>query len=521
MAISKELKEELIVDYPIFIENTRKFYNKEISVQDYKGLSGPFGSYAEKGADSGMSRWRFPGGVLDQDKIRFTANAIRRYDLKVPHFTTGQCIQFHNLDGETIIKLFAECHSHGIYNRGAGGDHPRNTAASPLLGLQKDEQWDFSPYVRALSEYVLTLIKGIKFPRKFKTAFSNGLENSAHVTFKDFGVLAHPEEKTFSVYVAGGLGPNPKMGVLVGDHIQPEEILYYVKTLALIFSEHGNYKNRSKARVRYLQDILGGPEALQDTFRKYLANVKDTEALTINPSEFMSSIVKRGKIDSTLQNPRVGEQKQEGLYYVSWHPFGGNPSKEQLLKVLEYVGSLDDEVQIRLSSEESLYIVNLTADEARQALAITEEGGINDFYKSVSCIGATICQVGLQDSSGLLIQIFDAVRNATHVNSDLLPKFHISGCPSSCGTHQIGTIGFHGAMKVVDKVPTPAFRVFRGGNETLGHEHFAEQIGTIISTEIPSFFVELGEILTSVNLSFADWISNHTADFDALVVKYE
>lgn len=46
MAISKELKEELIVDYPIFIENTKKFYNKEISVQDYKGLSGPFGSYA-------------------------------------------------------------------------------------------------------------------------------------------------------------------------------------------------------------------------------------------------------------------------------------------------------------------------------------------------------------------------------------------------------------------------------------------------------------------------------------------
>ena len=43
MAISKALKEELIVDYPAFIENTKKFYNKEISVQDYKGLSGPFG----------------------------------------------------------------------------------------------------------------------------------------------------------------------------------------------------------------------------------------------------------------------------------------------------------------------------------------------------------------------------------------------------------------------------------------------------------------------------------------------
>ena len=152
---------------------------------------------------------------------------------------------------------------------------------------------------------------------------------------------------------------------------------------------------------------------------------------------------------------------------------------------------------------------------------ITENGGTNDFYNSVSCIGATICQVGLQDSSGLLIKIFDAVRKATNVNSDLLPKFHISGCPSSCGTHQIGAIGFHGAMKVVNSVPTPAFSVFRGGNENLGHEHFAKQIGTIVSSDIPSFFVELGQILTKANLIFDEWIQIHEADFDELVSKYE
>lgn len=521
MAISEELKKELIVDYPTFIENTRKFYNKEISVQDYKGLSGPFGSYAERGANSGMSRWRFPGGILNQDKIRFMADAIRRYDLANPHITTGQCIQFHKLDGERIIKLFAECHAHGIYNRGAGGDHPRNTSASPLLGIRKGEVWDFSPYVRALSEYVLTLIKGIKFPRKLKTSFSDGTENSAHVTFKDFGVLAHPEDKTFSIYVAGGLGPNPKMGVQVANHIDPTQLLYYVKTLALIFSEHGNYKNRSKARVRYLQDILGGADALQTTFQEYLAKVQAEETLTINPDDFAFSIHKRGIVDSTLKDSRVGEQKQEGLYYVTWHPLGGNPSKEVFLKVLEFVGSLDEEVQIRLSSDESVYIVNLTADEARKVLELTDKGGENEFYQSVSCIGATICQVGLQDSSGLLIKIFDAVRTATDVNSNLLPKFHLSGCPSSCGTHQIGIIGLHGAVKVVDKVPKPAFRVFRGGNESIGHEQFANQVGTIEASKIPAFFVALGEILTKENTPFTQWIIDHTRDFDDLVVAFE
>lgn len=520
MAISAELKEQLIEDYPTFIENTRKFYNKEITVQAYKGLSGPFGSYAERGANTGMSRWRFPGGVLNQDKIRFTADAIRRYNLSFPHLTTGQCIQFHRLNGETIIKLFAECHSHGIYNRGAGGDHPRNTSASPLLGLRKDERWDFSPYVRALSDFVLTFIKTITFPRKYKTAFSDGTENSEHVTFKDFGVIAHSEDHTFSVYVAGGLGPNPKMGVLVGDHIKPETILYYVKAWALIFSEHGNYSNRGKARTRYLQDILGGPESLVSTFNDYLKHVMDREDLTVNPNEFTEIIHKRGTIDPTLLDSRVGEQKQEGLYYVNYHPYGGNPPKDEFLALLDYVGGLDEEVQIRLSPDESLYVVNLTAQEARHVLALTNNSGHNDFYQSVSCVGAALCQVGLQDSSGLLCQIFESVRGAKQVDSNLLPKFHISGCPSSCGTHQIGTIGFHGAMKVINTVPTPAFKVFRGGNEEIGHEQFGVEVGVIISDRIPHFFVELGTILTHAHLPFREWIKDHAEEFDELVANF-
>jgi len=50
VGISEVLKEELICDLPVFRENARKFFDGEISVKDYKGLSGPFGSYAEKGA---------------------------------------------------------------------------------------------------------------------------------------------------------------------------------------------------------------------------------------------------------------------------------------------------------------------------------------------------------------------------------------------------------------------------------------------------------------------------------------
>ena len=58
-------------------------------------------------------------------------------------FTTGQCLQMHGLDGDTILNLFKECHEHGIYNRGAGGDNP-NVVASILRGIDPRETLDLS-----------------------------------------------------------------------------------------------------------------------------------------------------------------------------------------------------------------------------------------------------------------------------------------------------------------------------------------------------------------------------------------
>ena len=143
-----------------------------------------------------MSRWRFPAGRITHPQLIFMAETIRRYDLRHIHFTTGQAIQFHRLQGETIADIFAACHAHGIYNRGAGGDHPRNIAGYPLRGIDPGETWDTTPYIEAAAAYILSLIKGIKLPRKYKVAFSSDAHNESHVTFKDLGFKAMPD-RTF------------------------------------------------------------------------------------------------------------------------------------------------------------------------------------------------------------------------------------------------------------------------------------------------------------------------------------
>ena len=97
----------------------------------------------------------------------------------------------------------------------------------------------------------------------------------------------------------------------------------------------------------------------------------------------------------------------------------------------------------------------MTGAEAEKILEATKETAQTKFETSVSCIGASICQVGARDSQALLQACVKAVGEA-QIPDGALPQIHISGCPSSCGTHQIGVIGFRGGAKTIDKVLKPA-----------------------------------------------------------------
>ena len=58
MDIQVKRPEDWKEDYKDFVEATRKFYAKELDVKSYKGISGGFGSYAQKGAEASMLRLR-------------------------------------------------------------------------------------------------------------------------------------------------------------------------------------------------------------------------------------------------------------------------------------------------------------------------------------------------------------------------------------------------------------------------------------------------------------------------------
>lgn len=508
MKDAEKLREEI----RRFQEVTKQFYEGKISVAEYKGFSGGFGSYAQRGGKVGMLRLRLTGGRITKESLRFIVESIEKYKIDRLHMTTCQTVQFHNLEAGEICSLVKEAWEYGIITKGCGGNYPRNVMMSPLSGVRQGEPFDVTGYAMAAADYLMDILWSVELPRKLKVCFSNSGENTPHATFRDLGFVAKADG-TFDVYSAGGLGRNPMMGVLVAEGVKPTETLYHIKAMLDTFVAHGNYQNRAKARTRYMQEALG-KDGYRRAYRENLKKALEEEDLSIRAASYETT--KKG--DGTISHPRAIAQKQPGLYAVFYHPAGGSPEPSLFRKLYDAIDKMEG-VEIRLSPDEGMYLINCTAGEAKKLLELTEDGAQTLFETSVACIGNHICQLGVRDSQSLLKECIDAVR-PYHFADGVLPKIHISGCPSSCGTQQIGSLGFRGAVKQTPDGPKAAFAVLEGGNQKLGRECFGEELGVMEETNIPGFLVELGRTIQKEHMTYDGWAARNHDALIGLIRKY-
>lgn len=353
-----------------------------------------------------MLRLRIPAGILEMNNFQFIIDSIEKYNIEKVHFTTNQSVQFHNLKPEVIPQLMLEAFDTGIITLGGGGDNPRNVICSPLSGVDKDEYFDVSPYAKAASEFLIDLIDKIKLPRKLKVGFSNSPKNIVHATYRDMGFVAKANGK-FDLYTAGGLGVNPAFGIKTTVNVEPNDVLYYIMTMVQVFMKYGNYENRAKARTRYIPRTIGEEKYLEE-FNRILAEIRNSEDLTLDVKILEDTKKSDNSIAKKSRN--IIEQKQEGLYAVKYHPALGNPSIKTLKDLYNFISTLEG-VSVRISTKEEMFITNLTGEEANKVVDILSPDNANtELQESVSCVGATICQQGISDSSGLLQKLYKWIK---------------------------------------------------------------------------------------------------------------
>ena len=322
------LKEILLDEIEEFRKVGHQFLNGELNLMQFKHESGGMGMYAHRGGKEFMIRFRIPSGVTHSDELKLIYEYAKKHNLGGIHFTTRQAIQLHGLTLDGACDLMKEGLEVNLFTRGAGGNFPRNVALSPLAGVDKEEEFDPTPYALAVGNHFLKKIYTYKLPRKLKVSFSNSDKDTAHCTVQDLGFVAVKKDgkEYFKVYIGGGLGNNPRKAIEVDELIEAKDVLYYIEGMTNLFIAEGDYKNRAKARIRYIADRMGDEEFVNQ-FKLYTKAEKEKGGLELNlhPTE-----IKKEGIKTEVKDKRLIEQKQEGLYTVYLHPAGGQFKLEYL-----------------------------------------------------------------------------------------------------------------------------------------------------------------------------------------------
>ena len=281
-----------------------------------------------------------------------------------------------------------------------------------------------------------------------------------------------------------------------------------------LYEDYGDHEKRSVARSRHIVARLGEDE-YKKLFNQYVDKAKEGD-FAFTPQNV--SVKKTGPVGPAPTHPRITAQKQDGLYYVSYHPVAGRPDVKLFRDLCAYLAGVEA-AEIRLNTDETAYIVNLTADEAQKVAAMTDgDSAVTNLEKSVCCAGAAVCQQGTRDSFGLLTTLI-AYFKERGLDANALPPLHISGCPSTCTINRTASLGLRGSAKKTEKGFEAAFLVYAGGSAALHHEKMVDDVGEITEKNIPAFVEALVKALEGQD--FDTWYEKHADDFKVLVDSFE
>lgn len=509
------LKEEI----KTFREVGHKFFNKEMSVGDFKKISGGMGAYAQRGGESFMIRLRTNSGLLPLNQLKLISTFLEKYNIEKLHLTTRQAIQLHNLSIDEVCDIMEEALDNGLYTRGGGGNFPRNVSLSAMSGVEKGEAFDVTEFANAISKYLMERITTYKLPRKLKISISSSSNDGANSTINDLGFIAKVENDTpyFDMYLAGGLGNNPEISIPYGKKINPNEILYYVEAMVSIFMAEGDYQNKAKARVRYIPKRMGR-EAFLAEFDKHLEKVKSESKLDLDIHIELSE-TKNSYTHLLPESAHLLHQRQDNLYTMIVHPMNGQLYKGDFNNLVDFL-ERNTEVEARLSMNENIYIRNLNEEQVKELEKVVDSfNGKSKIRQSVSCIGVPTCQLGIEQSQTLLKNILEYL-SENNIQEERLPSVNISGCHNSCGRHQASDLGFVGGKRRIGESLEDVFDVYVGGLVAEGKTALGEKVGTIIMRDIPQFIGALAEILEEKKLDYRVFIKENREEFNQLLNKF-
>ncbi|MBI5096466.1 MAG: sulfurtransferase TusA family protein [Nitrospirae bacterium] len=410
-----------------------------------------------------MVRVKVPQGTLNPEQLKRLADIGDRFSTGIAHTSSRQDIQFHYVKLEnvpTVMRLLAEV---GLTTREACGNTVRNVTGCYLAGTCPDEVFDVSPYATLTTSYFLRNPVCQSLPRKFKIAFSGCSKDCAMAPINDIGAIAvkrevnGTEKSGFRIYIAGGLGPHPKIAQLLDEFIPAEDLIPLSEAILRVFDQYGEKKSRSRARMKFLLEKIGFEELKQRVLKEFqILKTSRTWSLTLpsgdnleNPSIRPFEKGGTGNGDPYFHrwhSTNVLQQKQDGYHTVNMRLVMGDITTEQMRRLAD-ITTKYAHGRLKVTQQQNFIMKWVRGEDLHSLyLALKEEGlalaGAGRMIDIQSCPGAETCNLGLTSSRQLAFAIGREL--AAH--------------------HHIADIGFHGVAKKIDGRLVPHYQLhLRGG----------------------------------------------------------
>lgn len=449
-----------------------------------------YGVYRQKPKDAGyfMMRLKIPGGQINGDQAAVISQIADRFGHGFCDITTRQCIQFHWLRIEDVPAVFAELAAVGITTSGACGDDTRNVVGCPVCGIDPEEYLDAGADLREVNRNLTDNRQFSNLPRKFKISLSGCSIRCAQPDINCVGLfglkrqVAGVEEAGYGIMVGGGLSTAPHLAQTLPFFIHPGQVWPVVKAIAELFRDEGYRLKRNHARFKFLVADLGA--------EKVAAEVQARVPFSLDAhTDFPQPQ------DQETDHLGIHAQKQPGLFWVGVSFAGGRVRNGLLSRIgqLAKKHCAPGADSIRLTNKQNLLIANVPEANLPALKADLAAAGLvyepSNFRKGcVSCIGIEFCNLAVTETKNRMVKLVEQLEAQSDWYKDKI-RIHFSGCPSSCGQHQVADIGFRGAKTRVGEKMVDAFDCFIGGR--LGkNRRFSELLKSKVLAEDVNGFID-------------------------------
>ena len=455
--------------YQVLRESLARYQAGELTSETVKPLLAPYGIYQQRNGLF-MARVRVSGGEVDCRILNGLADILDAAGGSA-HLTTRQDIQLHDLSADRVAGAVLACDRLGLPFKGGGGNTYRNLVVGPESGLAPESVFDVYPYARAVNRAVLACDKAFALPRKFKIGFFAEAGGTLRAAVQDLGFVARARggERGFAVYAGGGLGRQSAVGVCLSEFLPAQQAVRAALAAVALFHAHGDRDNRHKARLRFVLQRLG-----REAFARLFWEFFDA---TEGPAEPVSE-TDETRLPPDFSARQLGAAEAAGLPpeegFAQWSRFAVAPTRfgdavrsvrlfvpygKLLAAQLRKIAALAEDAGspfVRLLATQDILIPFVWEPELphlyrrlRQELAEIDLTFASYRGHLVTCVGATVCRIGMADTPAvgdvIAAELDRYLPPDTPEKLSLLKvlanEVRLSGCPNACAGHPAAQLG--------------------------------------------------------------------------------